>query len=97
MHCVPGDLGGNGLAITPQEHLATFDTGFHVYRCDLHAESGDINPPLRLEVERAFYLPLEDFESRNWRFPGQDQQLIELARELLKSEDRLQSKPADST
>ena len=68
-----------GLRLQPGERLATFDTGFHVYRCDRDANSGEIDPPLRLEIRQAFYLPLAEFDSWQWRFPGQ----AELVRDLL--------------
>ena len=65
-----------GLQLRPAELLAVFDTGFHLYRCEQHADSGSIDPPPRLEVRAAFYLPVERFEDYEWRFGYQ--------RELLK-------------
>jgi 8-oxo-dGTP pyrophosphatase MutT (NUDIX family) len=71
-----------GLRLQPREHLATFDTGFHVYRCERNTGSGEIDPPPRLEVRRAFYLPLDSFDEWEWRFPGQDELLSDLAAQL---------------
>ena len=60
-----------GLRLQPRELLEVFDTGFHLYRCERDAASGEIDPPPRFEVRDAFYLPAERFDSYEWRFPGQ--------------------------
>ena len=68
-----------GLRLQPRELLEVFDTGFHLYRCERDAASGEIDPPPRFEVRAAFYLPAERFVHYEWRYP--DQQL--LMREML--------------
>jgi 8-oxo-dGTP diphosphatase len=68
-----------GLRLQPREQLATFATGFHMYRCERDQDSGEIDPPPRLEIKQAFYLPLAEFDNWQWRFPGQG----ELVRDLL--------------
>ncbi len=60
-----------GLRLQPRELLQVFDTGFHLYRCERDASSGDIDPPLRFEVRAVFYLPAARFDSYQWRFPQQ--------------------------
>lgn len=67
-----------GLKLAPDRLLDVFDTGFHLYSCEHHAESGAIDPPPRLEVRDAFYLAPGDFENWEWRFPGQERVLHSL-------------------
>ena len=69
-----------GLTLKPGRRLATFDTGFHLYECQRNANSGEIGPPPRLEIRRAFYLHVDEFDQWKWRYPGQD----ELLRKLIK-------------
>ena len=63
-----------GLQLQPRELLEVFDTGFHLYRCERDAGSGEIDPPTRFEVRGAFFLPAALFDRYEWRFP--DQQLL---------------------
>lgn len=63
-----------GLRLQPRELLRVFDTGFHLYRCERDAASGEIDPPPRFEVRGAFYLPAERFGRYEWRYP--DQQIL---------------------
>ena len=65
-----------GLSVQPRELLRVFSTGFHLYRCERDASSGEINPPPRFEVRAAFFLPADRFNTYDWRFEDQ--------RELLK-------------
>jgi len=65
-----------GLRLKPGELLQVFSPGFHLYRCEPDATSGAIDPPMRLEVRAAFYLPADRFESYDWRYEDE--------RELLK-------------
>jgi 8-oxo-dGTP pyrophosphatase MutT (NUDIX family) len=67
-----------GLRLQPVEKIATFDTGFFLYDCARDEHSGEIDPPPRLEVRQAFYLPVENFPDWNWRFPGQQQLILTL-------------------
>ena len=60
-----------GLRLQPGALLQVFDTGFHLYRCDRDAGSGEINPPLRFEVQDVFYLGADRFEDYEWRFEEQ--------------------------
>ena len=71
-----------GLALQPTELLDVFDTGFHLYRCERLSASGDIDPPIRFEVRGAFYLPPEEFDNWEWRFPGQQAILRDLVNRL---------------
>lgn len=66
-----------GLRVQPGELLEVFDTGFHLYRCERGADSGEIDPPPRFEVRTAFFLAADRFGEYDWRFTEQ--------RELLKS------------
>ena len=70
-----------GLTLKPGRKVATLATGFHLYECQRDAQSGEIDPPPRLEVRRAFYLHVDDFDQWQWRYPGQE----DLLRNLIKS------------
>lgn len=59
-----------GLDLVPGRLLHVFDTGFHLYHCQIHAESGQIKPAV-LEARRAIWLPVTDVDDVEWRFPGQ--------------------------
>jgi 8-oxo-dGTP pyrophosphatase MutT (NUDIX family) len=67
-----------GLRLQPRELLQVFDTGFHLYRCERDAASGEIDPPPRFEVSDAFYLPAERFDNYEWRYPEQQLLLQEM-------------------
>jgi len=67
-----------GLRLQPRELLRVFDTGFHLYRCERDAGSGEIDPPPRLEVRAAFYLPAAQFGTYDWRFEEQRDLLKDL-------------------
>lgn len=66
-----------GLSLLPRQLVHVFDTGFHLYYCEIHAESGLIAPEA-LDVKRGFWLSLEDFDKVQWRFPGQGEALARL-------------------
>ncbi|MDA8752638.1 NUDIX hydrolase [Halieaceae bacterium] len=67
-----------GLDLLPRHKVASFDTGFKLFYCDIHANSGKIKPRSAFEISRAYWLPLEDFGDANWRFPGQGEALHRL-------------------
>lgn len=67
-----------GLRLQPRELLRVFDTGFHLYRCESDAQSGEINPPRRFEVRNAFYLPADRFDEYKWRYTDQQKLLQEM-------------------
>jgi 8-oxo-dGTP diphosphatase len=71
-----------GLDVLPGPLLHTFDTGFNLYQCGIHAQSGQIGPHAPDEVRRAYWLRVEDFGTVEWRFPGQDEELHTLLLEL---------------
>ena len=83
-----------GLQLAPTELLAVFDTGFHLYRCEHHENSGVIDPPPRLEVREAFYLAPADFARWEWRFPGQEKDLEALSRAFLTTAPAAHALPA---
>jgi 8-oxo-dGTP pyrophosphatase MutT (NUDIX family) len=60
-----------GLQLAPGRLLEVFDTGFHLYHCEHHPASGDIDPPPRLEVSDVFYLASTAFGDYEWRYPEQ--------------------------
>lgn len=60
-----------GLDVTPTDLVAVFDNGFHLFNCTLHEGSGEVDPPLRFEVQEAFWLAPEDFQQHQWRYPEQ--------------------------
>jgi 8-oxo-dGTP pyrophosphatase MutT (NUDIX family) len=67
-----------GLNLMPGELVHVFETGFHLYRCQIHAESGAVElGPLR-EVKSWSWLLVEDFDKVEWRYPGQGEELHRL-------------------
>ncbi len=63
-----------GLDLIPRELVTVFDTGFHLYRCEIHAGTGAIHPAV-LEVKRAFWLETSKIDEVQWRYPGQGETL----------------------
>ena len=63
-----------GLDLIPSRLVAVFDTGFHLYSCEIHAQSGPIDPAV-LEVKRAFWLDIARIDEVQWRYPGQGETL----------------------
>ncbi len=68
-----------GLNLEVGTLLMVMDTGFHLYQCTFTANSGEIDPPPRLEVRRAYLLAPSTFKDQDWRFPGEEEQLQKLA------------------
>lgn len=66
-----------GLDLLPGQLVHVFDTGFHLYHCQIHARSGPIAANA-LEVKRGFWLAVEDFGKVQWRYPGQGEVLAAL-------------------
>ncbi len=66
-----------GLDLIVGDLLQVFDTGFHLYYCEIKADSGGIdhNP---FEVKRGYWLPFEHFDEVMWRYPGQGEALYRL-------------------
>lgn len=73
-----------GLELRVERKLARFATGFLLYSCERDGASGEINRLPGMEVRQAFYLHPDEFESWEWRYPGQEQVL----RDLMNSADR---------
>lgn len=67
-----------GLDLMPRQLLQVFDTGFHLYYCEIHARSGAIEAGSPHEVRRGFWLDLADFNAVKWRFEGQGEALLKL-------------------
>lgn len=68
-----------GLDLMPGQLLDVFDTGFHLYYCEIHVGSGLIDPPGAVsEVRRGFWLPMEEFDDVHWLYPGQGERLRNL-------------------
>ena len=66
-----------GLDLIPRELIWVFDTGFHLYSCEIHAQSGFLDPEL-MEVRRGLWLDVSQFESVKWRYEGQGRILREI-------------------
>ncbi len=64
-----------GLDLMPRKLVGVFDTGFHLYYCEIHARSGLIEPGAVVEVRRGLWLPVDEFDEVEWRFPGQGEAL----------------------
>ena len=60
-----------GLNVKPDRQLKVFENGFHLYRCQLIEPDQKIDPPMRFEVRRAFWLSSQEFDRHTWRFPNQ--------------------------
>ncbi len=71
-----------GLDLRPGRLLHKFDTGFYLYACDIHADSGAIEAGSTTEVRRGFWLPVTDFDKVEWRFDGQGEALLDLIKRL---------------
>jgi 8-oxo-dGTP diphosphatase len=67
-----------GLDLMPGDLVATFESGFNLYYCAIHADSGGLEPVRPLEIGRAFWLHGDDFAATDWRFEGQGQVLMDL-------------------
>jgi len=76
-----------GLRLQTRELMQVFNTGFHLYRCERDALSGEIDPPVRFEVRAAFYLPADRFHTYDWRYEDQR----ELLKKLLLDDLRIAS------
>ncbi|MDD7805265.1 MAG: NUDIX hydrolase [Endozoicomonas sp. (ex Botrylloides leachii)] len=60
-----------GLDISPVQLIKIFNNGFQLYLCQLKGINNTINPPMRLEVRRAFWLNPEHFSHYQWRYSNQ--------------------------
>lgn len=60
-----------GLNTVPEQLVRRFDNGFHLFHCNLHPDSGKIDPEFTHEVREAFWLGAEQFDRYEWRFPDQ--------------------------
>ncbi len=67
-----------GLDLLPRQLVHVFDTGFHLYYCEIHAGSGRIELGPGKEVEGWRWLSVEDFDKVRWRFAGQGDELRRL-------------------
>ncbi|MEP6161469.1 MAG: NUDIX hydrolase [Halieaceae bacterium] len=85
-----------GLRLRPREKIATFDTGFILYRCERDESSGEIDPPPRIEVRQAFYLAADEFDAWQWRYPGQARILLGLMQQADPAHAGSTSYPAQS-
>lgn len=56
-----------GLLVQPKELLTVFDTGFHLYRCQVPLGNQAIKP-LSTEVKNVFWFASDEFENYQWRF-----------------------------
>lgn len=71
-----------GLYLKPVELLRVFSKDFHLYRCHHVEQTGDIDPPLSLEVIDTFYLPLEHLNDYEWRFDEERDVVFNLVSEI---------------
>ena len=67
-----------GLAMAATRQLATMDTGFVLFHCELRGANQRIDPPARFEVSDVFWLASDAFDNHEWRYPGQQVQLKQL-------------------
>ena len=74
-----------GLRLQPGELLQVFHTGFHLYRCERSALSGDIKPHQRFEVRDAFYLPVDQFDRYDWRYEEQQALMKTLLKDVTRT------------
>ncbi len=72
-----------GLHLRVGELLTVVEeTGFHLYHCHITTESGEIDPPPRMEVRAAYWLKPDRFGEKQWRFKGDETRLADLASSL---------------
>mgnify|MGYP001555817367 FL=1 len=71
-----------------------FDTGFHLYYCAIHRDSGLVATD-SLEVRGWHWLPLEDFHSATWRYQGQGEILWNLLTGKPGTEPAAQNDPGE--
>lgn len=67
-----------GLDLMPGELVHVFDTGFHLYNCYIHADSGGVELGPTREVKGWRWLDVEDFDQVKWRYRGQGEKLHRL-------------------
>ncbi|WP_159931230.1 NUDIX hydrolase [Oceanicoccus sp. KOV_DT_Chl] len=60
-----------GISTIPFTFIHQFDSGFHLYHCKIKSNDANINPPLRLENLRVFWLAPDQFSNYQWRYTGQ--------------------------
>jgi 8-oxo-dGTP diphosphatase len=83
-----------GLDLIPRELLHVFDTGFHLYHCEIHRDSGLVATD-SLEVRGWHWLALEDFHSATWRYQGQGEILWNLLMGKSGAEPATQTNPGE--
>ena len=66
-----------GLDLIPRDLIHVFDTGFHLYACEIHAQSGSLEPEV-MEVKRGLWLDISQFDAVQWRYEGQGRILSEI-------------------
>lgn len=67
-----------GLNLMPGQLIHVFDTGFHLYHCEIHSGSGGVELGSLREVRGWRWLAIEDFDQVEWRYPGQGEALRRL-------------------
>ena len=67
-----------GLDLMPGELVHVFDTGFHLYYCHIHADSGMVELGPAREVKGWYWLSIDDFDKVEWRYVGEGQILRHL-------------------
>ena len=72
-----------GLDLIPRELINVFDTGFHLYRCEIHAQTGVVKLGTWQEVKGWRWLPVTELEQVVWRYDGQGS----IMRRLLMKDD----------
>jgi 8-oxo-dGTP pyrophosphatase MutT (NUDIX family) len=70
-----------GLDLRPGRLIHVFDTGFHLYDCEIHAGSGAVELGPKREVRGWRWLSIDDFDQVEWRYPGQGEALYRLLME----------------
>lgn len=64
-----------GLEVVPGKLLKSFENGFQLFTCDFKPADKSApfatDPPLGMEIKRAFWISAEQFDEQAWRFPDQ--------------------------
>lgn len=60
-----------GLDLVPGDLATVFDTGFHLYHCELRATSVQVILGQWQEITGWRWLPIDEFEQVPWRYAGQ--------------------------
>lgn len=72
-----------GLWLQTGEVLEVFDTGFYLLQCFAPDPQQEPDAGYDWEISEAYWLPRSEFDTTQWRFPGQGEDMARLVDRLL--------------